>query len=102
MGGIAAPTEFLRPTTQQVAGQQRPIMLSVDADEAIIDEIVHTLRSALADHPSVERSEGDIEISMISRDVEKWRAFFRRGLNSYSVFFRYDGALEIIAVESKG
>ncbi len=88
--------------TQRVAGQQIPIMLSVDADEALIDEIAHALRTALADHPSVEGSEGDIEISIISRDVEKWRAFFRRGLNSYSVVFRYDGALEIIAVESKG
>lgn len=87
--------------TQWVAGQQTPIMLSVDADEALIDEIAHALRTALADHPSVDRSEGIIEISIISRDVEKWRAFFRRGLNSYSVFFRYDGVLEIIMVEPK-
>ena len=88
--------------TQSVPGQQRPIMLSVDADEALIDEIAHALRTVLADHPSVEGSKGDIEISIISPDVEKWHALFRRGLNSYSVFFRYDGALEIIAIEPKG
>ena len=46
-------------------------------------------------------SEENIEISIISPDVEGWKALLRRGLNSYSVSFRYDGELEILALEPK-
>lgn len=88
--------------TQRVSGQKSPIMLHVDADEGLIDEIVDALRTDLADHPSMARSEGNIEISIISSDVERWQALLRRGLSFYRVFFRFDSELEILAVEPRG
>lgn len=88
--------------TQRVPGQKTPIMLGLDIDEDLVDEFARALRMALADHPSMEPSVENIEIIIISPDAEKWRAFFRRGLKIYSVFFSYDDALEIIAVEPKG
>ena len=88
--------------TQRVPEQKTPIMLSLDIDEDLVDDIADALRTALAQHPSMAPSEENIEISIISPDVESWKAILRRGLNSYSVSFRYDGELEILAVEPRG
>lgn len=87
--------------TQRVPEQKTPIMLSLDIDEDLVDDIADALRTALAQHPSMAPSEENIEISIISPDVESWKALLRRGLNSYSVSFRYNGELEILAVEPK-